>query len=135
MCIRDSITTIWYILRTRCAIAITLLVRYLPVLLRNQTKNVVIADHILAPIIIPSAISKVIIPLLSAAKVMTLVPVLVCKTTVITIHNSILLNNHILASSNAKRVDKVSTDSFIYDRPRKSSPNQNKNLATVINLG
>ena len=55
------------------------------VLERNPTIVVEIADHILAPMTIPSAISIEMIPPFSAVSVMIVTPVLVCMMVVITV--------------------------------------------------
>lgn len=80
----------------------------------------------------PNAISKVIIPLLNAVKVITLAQVLVCNTIVTAVHNKILLTNHIFALSSEKIPDNVSTDSFIYANPKNNNPKPNKNLAIFM---
>jgi hypothetical protein len=117
-----------------CVAAITLFVLYLPVLLKNQTTNVLKADHTFAPIIIPSAISNVIIPLLNAVSVIMLAHVLVWSTIVTIVHNNTLLNNPILASSSEKTPAKASTDSFIYANHKNNNPNPNKNLEIFTNF-
>ena len=99
----------------------------MPVVLRKLTANVERAVPILAPIIAQSAISKLIMPLDNAVSVITLAPVLVCRTRVIMIPMRILCRSQILAQK-VKLCDKTSTLSFIYPSHKKSNPNHNKNF-------
>ena len=66
-------------------------------------------------------------PLDNAVSVITLAPVLVCRTRVIMIPMRILCRSQILAQK-VKLCDKTSTLSFIYPSHKKSNPNHNKNF-------
>lgn len=99
------------------------------VLERNHTRVVEIADHMLAPITSPSAISTLIIPALSAVSVMMVAPVLVCMIVVSTV--PIRTNPQIgrcAYSASDTEWAISSTLSFIYPSQRKRNQNHTRNF-------
>ena len=72
-------------LNMKCPKATCFFVACVLVLERKPTRVVEIADHMLAPITIPRAISTGISPAFNAVNVMIVAPVLVCMIVVITV--------------------------------------------------